>query len=79
LLQEHYYGLHPLRGAGHTADASDTSTTTWHSQQRLIQIQTPEHTATYRYDLLGRRVQRQITLSRLFLPWLQPQQRAFRF
>jgi RHS repeat-associated protein len=42
-------------------DASDTSTYTWDSQQRLTQVQTPELTATYRYDLLGRRVQRQIT------------------
>ena len=33
----------------------------WDSQQRLTQVQTPELTATYRYDLLGRRVQRQIT------------------
>ncbi len=44
-----------------TADASDTSTYSWDSQQRLTQVQTPEHTASYRYDLLGRRVQRQIT------------------
>jgi YD repeat-containing protein len=33
----------------------------WDSQQRLTQVQTPELTATYRYDLSGRRVQRQIT------------------
>jgi RHS repeat-associated protein len=33
----------------------------WDSQQRLTQVSTPEHTATYQYDLLGRRVQRQIT------------------
>ena len=33
----------------------------WDSQQRPTQVSTPEHTATYQYDLLGRRVQRQIT------------------
>jgi YD repeat-containing protein len=48
-----------------TADASDTSTTTWDSQQRLTQVQTPELTATgantsqisktvtYTYDAAG--------------------------
>ena len=43
------------------ADANDRTTYTWDSQQRLTQVSTPEHTATYQYDLLGRRVQRQIT------------------
>ncbi|MCA3173333.1 MAG: hypothetical protein ING25_09815 [Burkholderiales bacterium] len=44
-----------------TADANDRTTYTWDSPQRLTQVSTPEHTATYQYDLLGRRVQRQIT------------------
>ncbi len=33
----------------------------WDSQQRPTQVSTPELTATYQYDLLGRRIQRQIT------------------
>jgi RHS repeat-associated protein len=44
-----------------TADANDRTTYTWDSQQRLTQVSAPELTAVYQYDLLGRRVQRQIT------------------
>ena len=44
-----------------TADANDRTTYTWDSQQRLTQVSAPELTTVYQYDLLGRRVQRQIT------------------
>ncbi|MCA3175243.1 MAG: hypothetical protein ING36_06820 [Burkholderiales bacterium] len=49
----HRHGQPPLRRLG--------AWLAWDSQQRLTQVSTPEHTATYQYDLLGRRVQRQIT------------------
>ena len=49
----HRHGQPPLRRLG--------AWLAWDSPQRLTQVSTPEHTATYQYDLLGRRVQRQIT------------------
>lgn len=41
-----------------SADASDTTTYTWDSQNRLIGIQGSGLTATFRYDALNRRVEK---------------------
>ncbi len=45
----------------HTADPADRTTFTWDSRQRLARLDAPGLTATFAYDVLGRRTERRIT------------------
>jgi RHS repeat-associated protein len=45
----------------HTTDPADRTTFTWDSRQRLARLDAPGLTATFAYDVLGRRTERRIT------------------